>query len=261
MTKIYYFSGTGNSLWSANQIAHGITASHPDEICRVFDIGIEARKKNIVIEADSVVFVFPSYAYGLPLIVRRFTKNASFNTRYFAAFVTYGSSPLGTLGILNRILKKKKIGKMYFGKIPSVENYLAIFGPPDEKLMNERLSMQEKATEEAVNVVLRQITNKVNTFCPFSSFVSCLFSIGIKIFYRFYKVSGDCNGCGICAITCPVGAVEIKNGKPVFLKNCEHCQGCVNMCPLRVIKFGRVKFGTRGYRHPKIDISQLTRQT
>lgn len=254
MIKIFYFSGTGNSLWSAKKIAH-LTG----DTCELYNIGVEAEKDEIIIEAEKVILVFPAYAYGLPLIVRRFAKSAVFKTHYLAAFVTFGSSPGGALGELTRILRNKGIGKLYFGKIPAVENYLAMFGAPKEKKLKRRLLMQEKATEKAAGIVIENQGNRVNTFTPFSSFVSWLFSVGIKIFYRYYRVSAECDNCGTCEKNCPVSAIVMKDGKPVFTEKCEHCQGCVNTCPLRAIQFGRVKFGAPGYCHPQIDIADLAR--
>jgi len=260
MTKIFYFSGTGNSLWSAKTIARIIReGTSPAQECELFNIGVEAQKDEIVIEADTVVFVFPSYAYGLPRIVRRFLKRAVFKARYAASFVTYGSSPLGTLGEVRRILKKKKIVKMYFGSIPSAENYLALFGPPKTEKTKRRVLMQEKATEAAALCVVEKRENKVNTFCPFSFLVSSLFSLGLKIFYKRYRLGDNCDGCGVCEKICPVSAIVMKDGRPVFREKCEHCQGCVDMCPLRAIKFGRVKFSSAGYRHPRIGLDDLMR--
>ncbi|MDR1870282.1 MAG: EFR1 family ferrodoxin, partial [Treponema sp.] len=149
MTKIYYFSGTGNSLWSAKEIAR-ITGG------ALFNIGAEAHKDQMTIEADAVVIVFPSYAYGLPLIVRRWVKTAVFKTPYLAALVTYGSSPGGTLGALRRLLKGKGIARMFFGRIPAVENYLAMFGPPKAQTLERRVLMQEKATAQAALAIMER---------------------------------------------------------------------------------------------------------
>jgi len=250
VNKIYYFSGTGNSLWSAKKIAQIMGGE-------LYNIGAEAHQEPLTVEADAVVMVFPSYAYGLPLIVRRFVQNAVFKTPYLAALVTYGSSPGGTLGALRRILKKKGIGKMFFGRIPAVENYLAMFGPPKARTLERRLLMQELATEEAAHDIMERRENRVNTFCPCSAVVSWLFSRGAAIFYRHYRLSADCNGCGICADLCPVAAIVIKDGRPLFTSRCEHCQGCVNICPSRAIRFGRVQWGAPGYCHPQIAISEL----
>ena len=258
MTKIYYFSGTGNSLWSAKKIAEGI-----GDNCELHNIGAEGQKGEIVVEADAVVIVYPSYAYGLPVIVRRFIKKAVFKTPhdasapYIASFVTYGSSPRGTQGELRRILKKKRIGKMFFGGIPAVENYLALFGPPKADTAVRRNDMQEKATEEAVRSIMERRENRVNTFCPFSVFVSWLFSLGIKFFYKFYRLGENCSGCAVCEKICPVSAIVMKDNRPHWTKKCENCQGCVNICPLRAIQFGRVKFGAAGYIHHKIKAADL----
>jgi len=257
MVKIFYFSGTGNSLWSAKRIEQIIKEKNPQENCELINMGVEDQKSEVVIEADAVVFVFPSYAYGLPLIVRRFAKKAEFKTPYVASLVTYGSSPRGTLGGLRRILQKKGIAKLFFARIPAVENYIAIFGVPSQKTIDKRTAMQEKATKEAALAIIERQSNKVSLFCPFSAFVSSLFSLGVKIFWKQYKVSKDCNGCATCEKTCPVSAIVMKNGKPSFTSKCEHCQGCLNLCPLRALGFGRVKFGSIGYRHPQVAIGEF----
>ncbi|WP_461256762.1 EFR1 family ferrodoxin [Treponema sp. R80B11-R83G3] len=254
MTKIYYFSGTGNSLWSAKKIAQII-----GEPCELFNIGIEAEKDEIIIDAQAVIFVYPSYAYGLPLIVRRFAKKALFKTLYLAAFVTYGSDPCGTQAELSRILKKKKIASLYFGKIPAMENYIPVFGPPDEKKITKRAAMQKEATEKAARYVIERKTNKINTFRPLSVFISFLFSLGVKIFYKHYKVSDKCNGCRICEKVCPVAGITMKGNRPVFTCKCENCAACIDLCPSRAIQFGRAKFGTRGYCHPEVSIKELGR--
>jgi ferredoxin len=252
VTKIYYFSGTGNSLWSAKRIAE-LSGGE----CELFNIGVEAGKGGVTIEADAVVLVFPAYAYGLPLIVRRFVKSAVFKTSYAAAFVTYGSSPGGALAAMCRLLKKKNINALFFGRIPAPENYLAIFGPQSAEKVESRVSMQQKATEEAAHSITERKTNRINTFRPFSGFVSFLFSLGAKIFYKHYRL-GNCNGCGTCEKICPVSAIVMRDGHPVFSNKCENCQGCVDMCPSRAIQFGRVKFGAPGYRHPSVSIKELS---
>ena len=257
MTKIYYFSGTGNTLWSARRIAELI--GNGSSNAELYNIGAEAQKSEVIVEADVVVLLFPSYAYGLPLIVRAFLKKAEFKTPYIASFVTFGTNPGGTLAEASRILKSKGIGGVYFGLIPAVENYIAIFGPPKEETARQRLALQSKATEEAAEMVIRRQTNKINTFRPISAFISLLFSIGIKIFYRHYRVSDACDGCGTCERICPVSAISMRNQRPFFSGKCEHCQGCLNWCPRQAISFGRLKAGTPRYHHPEISAADISR--
>ena len=251
MTKIYYFSGTGNSLWSARAIAGAIGGEHA-----LINIGAEAGG---VVEADAVVLVFPSYAFGLPLAVRRFATNTEFRTPYLAAFTTYGSTPGGTLAALWRILKRKNIGSVFLGRIPAVENYIAIFGPPKEKTERRRLEMQSRATMEAARQVTERRVNRVNGFRPVSALIWLLFSLGAGIFYKRYRVSDDCNGCGICEKLCPVSNISMRDGRPVFSAGCEHCQGCLNWCPRKAIHFGRLNSRVARYHHPEISLRDISR--
>ena len=256
MTKIFYFSSTGNSLWSAKKIAE-LTGSP----CELFNIGEEMQKtgKTMILEADAVVLIFPSYAYGLPLIVSRFIKKAEFKTPYIAVFTTYGTFPGGTLAAASRILKQKNIKTVYYGRIPAVENYIALFGAQKERTIQKRLAMQRDATEKAASCILKRQVNRVNTFRPFSAFVSLLFSFGVTFFYKYYRLSDACNGCGICEKLCPVSAIAVQDKRPVFSGKCEHCQGCLSWCPQKAISFGRLKYDTARYRHPEITIADLSR--
>jgi len=254
LTKICYFSGTGNTLWSAKKIAALIGGE-----CELINIGMEVQKEEIVLEADAVVILFPAYAYGAPLAVHRFVKKAVFKTPYTAVFVTFGTSPGGALAEIRRILKRKKIGAVFFGRIPAVENYIAIFGVQKEATIEKRLLMQRESTEEAGRCILERRTNRINVLRPISAFISLLFSLGVKVFYKRYKVSADCTGCRICEKLCPVSAIQIKEGLPVFSNKCEHCQGCLNWCPVKAISFGRLKSGTPRYHHPEIALEEIYR--
>jgi len=254
LVKIYYFSGTGNTFWSAEKIAEKIGGGY-----ELLNIGVEAQKKEIVLEADAIVFLFPAYAYGAPVLVRRFIKRAVLKTSHIAVFVTFGTSPGGALAEIARILNRKNAAKAYYGRIPAVENYIAIFGPQKEKTIKKRLEMQRIATEEAARAVTQRLSNRINTFRPLSAFVALLFSLGVRVFYRWYKVSDDCNACGVCEKLCPVAAITMRNDKPAFSKKCEHCQGCLNWCPKNAILFGRINSTTPRYHHPEVDLEKISR--
>ena len=254
LIKICYFSGTGNTLWSAKKIA-----AASGEKCELVNIGVEAEKSEIIIDADAVVLLLPAYAYGAPLIVSKFVKKAVFKAKYIAAFVTYGTSPGGTLAGICRILRRKGIKPDYFGRIPAVENYIAIFGAPKEKTTQKRLQMQKATTEEAIRCIAERRKNSIFTFRPASAFVSALFSLGAKIFYKMYKVTDECDGCKVCEEVCPVSAITMSDGRPVFNGKCEHCNGCLNWCPKRAIQFGRLKPNIPRYHHPEIGIPEISR--
>ena len=44
-----------------------------------------------------------------------------------------------------------------------------------------------------------------------------------------------CTGCGICAGSCPFGAIDMKDGKPELNAACKVCGVCVKACPEKAI--------------------------
>ena len=51
----------------------------------------------------------------------------------------------------------------------------------------------------------------------------------------------SCIGCGLCASSCPNGAVIMKGDKkprPYWLYNCESCLRCMNYCPQNAVEVG-----------------------
>ena len=253
MTKICYFSGTGNTLWSAKKIADSIGGG-----CELINIGQAPFEDGIVLEADAIVVLFPSYAYGLPVVVRRFLQKAVFKTPYAAALVTFGTSQGGTLAQAARIIRQKNIAAVYYGLIPAVENYIPIFGSPTEETVRKRTAMQREATEDAARRIIERQVNSISMVHPLSSFVSLLFCRGVNYFYKRYKVSESCNGCGICAQMCPVSAVTMRDTRPEFSGKCEHCNGCINWCPQKAIGFWGYRPNQARYHHPEITVAQMS---
>ncbi|MCL2751245.1 MAG: EFR1 family ferrodoxin [Firmicutes bacterium] len=242
---VCYFSGTGNTLWSAKKIAAGLSSAY------LVNIGGKDVPNEIV--ADAAVILFPAYAYGVPTIVRKLIKQTRFTCTYTAILTTYGSKPGGALAEAARLYRRAQGRRPnYMAGIPAQENFLPLFGAVDPKKEPSRRAMQAETTQQALDAIDKYETRKVYRFRPFSSLVSGLFRFARPLLPRFYKVSAErCTGCGICEQVCPVGAAELKDGKAVFNKKCEICMACLNRCPKNAVKFWRLKFDTPRYFHPE----------
>jgi flavodoxin len=104
--SIYYFSGTGNSLALARDIADRTNAD-PIPIASVVD------RERIEVETDWLGLVFPLYIGfngGVPAIVERFfDKLEGVEGRYVFALVSFGIFKGGVIGELGRMLRSRGV--------------------------------------------------------------------------------------------------------------------------------------------------------
>lgn len=77
---VFYFTGTGNSLYIAKQIENN-PISIPQAIHR------ESQEYSV----DSIDIVAPVYGHEVPSMVKEFLKNAVFHADYFYMILTYGN--------------------------------------------------------------------------------------------------------------------------------------------------------------------------
>lgn len=53
---------------------------------------------------------------------------------------------------------------------------------------------------------------------------------------RLYAADPACNGCGVCARSCPAGAVTLKALRPSWSLDCDGCNRCLNVCPQAAVQ-------------------------
>lgn len=256
MNAVYFFSGTGNSRALAMRVASGLAPCECVEITRELLDG-----ENLVSDLERVLVVFPSYAYGLPAMVREFLSREFFRAEYIALAVTCGTSPGGTLTSARKILKKRGLETSLGFTVRTVENFLPIFGEQSGERVSERIGNQNRLAEELTAAIAAKRVERVGGFHPISGCVSGIFRAATPILASRIRVSEACTSCGLCRRVCPAAAITLEKGIPrIDRKRCNQCQACLNVCPKQALSMWKHKPGCRQYLNPEVTVNELLKR-
>ena len=256
MNAVYFFSGTGNSRALARRVAQDLAPCECIEITREFLDGGSSSP-----DLERVLVVFPSYAYGLPAMVREFLSKDFFRAEYVALAVTCGTNPGGTLSSACRILKKRGVDSHLGFTVRTVENFLPIFGEQPGERVAERIERQNRLAEELAAAIAEKRRERVSGFHPLSGCVSGIFRAATPLLASRIRISSSCTGCGICRRVCPAAAITIEDGRPhIDRRRCNQCQACLNVCPAQALSMWRHKPGCRQYLNPDVSLNELLKR-
>lgn len=251
---IYYFTGTGNSYFVAKKLARYINGADLIPITAIM------KKKDFNCDYDKVGIAFPLYYGGLPEIVLRFMKKINIKKdAYIFALCTRGASKGQAMAQIDKILKRKgnKLNGSFYITMP--DNYVKMFEMKEEEPSKEII--RDSNTE--IFQMAKAVSKKAEVKRSFS-----FYGLIMKPFYRSFiknvngkdkdfQVEDSCIGCRICEKICPVGNIELIDGKPVWKMNCQQCMGCIQFCPNNAIQIGD-KTKERGrYKNPYVTVEKL----
>lgn len=253
-TTIYYFSGTGNSLYAAKKLASLL----PD--CELMNIVSCIHEDKFNCDSENIGIVCPIYAFGIPTIVEDFLKKLSFsNNPYIFAMLTTsgGKADLG-FAMIHHVLKSKGSELKQSLELRYVSNYHLtgnVYSPNDAKSL---VISKDKDITNFSKVVLTQRL----TIEPFKrNPITYLFYLAWKNLYRNkdkkFKSSNKCIQCNVCTKVCPNNNITTDLGMPTWHGNCLDCSSCINNCPMHAIDIGKKSASAHLYRNPFIELKEL----
>ena len=257
---LYYFSGTGNSLEIAKDLADKLGE------CELVPIAKIWQKNHLASASEKVGIIFPLYYWGLPKIVYDFINKIELEkTNYFFAVVTRGGDVDGApLLQLDEILrnKSKALSAGFFITMP--DNYVLL---SDAICEEEQTEMFEKAKNQIDNISEIVKQNKQNFEIAINEKERIKFEKMNKKFHKTVNESDksffadeNCNSCGVCENVCPVNNIILVEGKPKWQHECQQCLACINFCPENSIQYGDKTQGRKRYHHPNITVNDLINQ-
>ena len=249
-SRIYWFSGTGNSLYAAKQLSADL--GDPPLVQITNDIPTGA----VGGEGIKIGFVFPSYYGSLPRAVRAFVEKLDIKPgTYIFGVVTMGAVGQGSVGVLDKVLKAKGLRLNYGKGVHMPANYAVMYNPADSNKSDKVLDKADKRlTRFAV-----EITSRLQSVKKLPVTANNLYK-NIEQLDAGFTVSGGCTGCGLCEKLCPVRNIKADSGKPKWLNHCERCMACISWCPAKAIDYENKTQTRRRYRNPRIKADELIRQ-
>ncbi len=285
---IYCFTGTGNSLFVANQIAK--STGSKIEIIRK-----SLFRKEMYREYNRLGIVFPVYHQGLPVMVVEFIKRLKdVDVNYLYGVSTYGDKPTLALKYMKDILKgqnnkldigfavripynylrPRKIGKgMYASfsiKIPNEKQRTIEYKEAEHKIqvITDSINRMSCGDIEVSDQFIENLVDKFNLrdtlqkrqwlkVAGYKGEQPDTFSKAIALMDTNFSVSQKCSSCGICALVCPADNITYKNNKPVWNHHCEQCMACLHWCSQGVINYGVNSGNVMQYHHPQIELKDI----
>lgn len=256
-SMIYYFSGTGNSLVIAKDLASELPGSEVVRMAAVDGTG------PIYSGSEALGIVYPVYALGIPLMVARFISNlVPREGQYVFIVANYAKFQGAGISRARRLLRKRGID-LFAGFGLRMPNSYLPFGGADPEEVRVRLFEQEKkmVKEISLNVkAKKRSAPETGCFwgrCLFSEPVAFLSALMMHGEDKNFKLNENCDGCALCQKLCPVGNIVMTGSRPSWQHNCELCFACLNWCPREAIEFGRSTAGKERYRHPEISYREM----
>jgi len=254
-TTIYYFSGTGNSLKIARNIAERL------EKCELVPIAKVWVQDQLASTSEKVGFVFPLYYFGLPKIVYDFINNIELaKSNYcFAVITRAGDADGAPLQQLANILetKMKKLNAGFFVRMPS--NFVIGYNTVSEAVQKEFFEKAIDQVEKIINIIKENEENFQNKM-NISERMNKKFRDKVYASDKSFYANENCTNCGICECVCPVNNIILKEGFPLWQHKCQQCLACINYCPEEAIQFGTKSLETGRYHHPEITVQDIMNQ-
>ncbi|MGN0281533.1 MAG: EFR1 family ferrodoxin [Prevotella sp.] len=249
---IFYFSGTGNTLWAANHLAN-VTNDTLVDIGKYMFPDIKSKDISFCLKKDERIgFCFPTHGWQPPGIVRSFIRQLNLTTaggHYCYALTTCGDNIGETMSIFRRELVKKNIHLDACFSLMMPESYVALPFMYTDTIENERLK-RSKAIEDLVGYEKIIATRKKDECHILKGPLPWFFSYIVGSFFnkrmisdkKFTVDTDKCITCGQCVKACPVNDICLTDGKPRWKHDnrCTTCLACYHHCPRHAINYGRI---------------------
>ncbi len=264
MHRIYYFSGTGNTLAAAKQIAANLDS------CDVELISIADLQRGDAVDfggAETIGIFHPVYCFGVPTLVLKFLERvrpaADGSQPYIYSLCTSGGMMGSAHLIMEQKLAKQNITLNAYFHVPMVSNYIPLTRDQSPGRIRRLLDAAEKRLDNVAGLIRTRKSHRPLHLFPLDMFGELIGKRAVSYmadYDKYFWLTEDCNSCGLCQKICPASNIIMMNGMPTWRNHCEQCMACLQWCPKQAIQFKQVTKKRKRYHHPEICAEELFRK-
>ena len=248
-TTIFYFSATGNSLYSARILQQLLPST------KLISIPSALRRQEFSIDAERIGLIFPLHYGGLPFLVEEFARRLSMpNAKYVFAIATCGVPYLGRpFTDLNEILNGRKLDAAWFLRL--VSNYLMLRDTAADWRIKIRYWLADRKLKKIAQMIADGRQHETwelrKDWCRrvHDDWEARRASLDEK----FIVDESKCVRCGLCEKVCPVQNISRPHGTPTWQHHCVECLSCLHVCPKKAIDCGEITRGRKRYVHWSVE--------
>lgn len=254
---IFWFSGTGNSQWVAEQLASTLS----DRMTPVAEaLTADAPIMCTLTDGEALGFVFPTYSWGPPPVVMELVNKLQFDAKpSFCYMVTTCGDDIGiSAEIMRKALQKRGVtlGSAHSVQMPNNYVNLPGFDVDTDDVRNAKLhAAPTRMAKVAKDIAEQKPTTDVVTggfAWVKSKIIRPWFLRNAMSDKKFTVDAKACTHCGACQRNCPLHNITLdKLDTPQWHGHCTMCLSCLHRCPKHAIQYGKATVGKGRYHFKK----------
>lgn len=255
---LFYFTGTGNSLWAARALARELGNT---EIISMVNWEEQKRKIN----SSVVGIVFPVHVWGVPRRVLEFLDELNeMSPEYIFAIATNGGQVSNTLVQLKKVMASRALVLNSGWSVELPSNYIPWGGPGSPEKQIRLFQAAGLKLAAMANTISHQLSRPVEKGPLWQRII---FSAFYKMTYpriqgmdSGFWVDERCDHCSLCVKVCPAKNLTWEDGKLVWQNHCDQCLACLQWCPQEALQYGKKTPAYARYHHPEIKFKDIIKR-